>query len=316
MMIAQLVAKKTVLLAAVDGYETRSKNSPVITGMSELKKFATKRKFAHFETVVNILKPICAMIDTLEGDSYPTLSLVQCLCVALKKLADKHLLEENQKHTVSDTVVSLCTILATGIEKRFLYKPLNGLDDEYMPIDYIAAVLDPHTKHLPFLRSDTERQFVYLAVDRILSDGDKLSEPSLDVIPTTDLEKLLKSLDSPEKKPEQRSGVLRMNSRKNLYSLELATYLDETRATFSESTLAWWRGKAVKYPGISELAKIYLAVPASSATVERLFSRASIVLPYPAPSRPYLAGVRSGRSCVLLLIAIKNSFCILINGSI
>jgi hypothetical protein len=280
-LIKQLVDQKIILLKALDAYDARSRSDPVIPGMENLKKACTKRKFAALDTIVQLLAPICSMIDHLEGDSYPTLSLVQCLSVALRNSADKFLLAEEQKHTHSDTVLAVCKLVRDGVQSRFLYSPLEGLLDEYMPIDYIAAVFDPHTKHLSFLRSDAEKQFVYLAVDKLCRDliVPKVATQNVDKLP--DALKLLSTLDSPEKTPQSRSGAIRGNQRSQLYCAELASYLAEDRASFAEATLTWWMSKQYRFPTLSILAKIYLAIPASSATVERLFSRASIVRFFP-----------------------------------
>jgi hypothetical protein len=163
-----------------------------------------------------------------------------------------------------------------------------------MPIDYIAGVLDPHTKHLAFLRNDTEKQFVYLAVDRLMENVAVAERASTNQDSFPEGLRLLGMLDSPEKTPQTRSGTVRTLARKNLYSSELTSYLAEPKASFLLPTLTWWKSSEVKYPCLSALAKIYLAIPASSATVERLFSRASIVRPLSAfsPSNlsPYFAG--------------------------
>jgi hypothetical protein len=36
--------------------------------------------------------------------------------------------------------------------------------------------------------------------------------------------------------------------------------------------LAWWKSQSETYPNLSKMARVYLAVPATSASSERLFS--------------------------------------------
>ena len=60
------------------------------------------------------------------------------------------------------------------------------------------------------------------------------------------------------------------------YADELAAYLSLSQAECSDDPLEWWAGKAKKFPNLSVMARQYLGCPASSATVERLFSQVGI----------------------------------------
>jgi hypothetical protein len=42
--------------------------------------------------------------------------------------------------------------------------------------------------------------------------------------------------------------------------------------------LEWWKRTQLKYPYLARLARLYLAVPATSAPSEKIWSRASIIL--------------------------------------
>ncbi len=45
-------------------------------------------------------------------------------------------------------------------------------------------------------------------------------------------------------------------------------------------TLEWWKRNELKYPCLARLARLYLAVPATSAPSERIWSRASRILTF------------------------------------
>ena len=59
---------------------------------------------------------------------------------------------------------------------------------------------------------------------------------------------------------------------------ELAAYLALPQMQFQTEwdTLKWWEQNAKKFPNLSVMARQYLGCPASSATVERLFSQVGI----------------------------------------
>ena len=59
---------------------------------------------------------------------------------------------------------------------------------------------------------------------------------------------------------------------------EVAEYLKEDKIKFTQSPFEWWLNKKGKYPILARLARIYLAVPATSTPSERLFSDAGNLL--------------------------------------
>ena len=59
---------------------------------------------------------------------------------------------------------------------------------------------------------------------------------------------------------------------------ELDLYLREGGILLHGCPLLWWRERKDRYPVLFEMARVYLAVPASSAPSERVFSAAKLVL--------------------------------------
>ena len=59
---------------------------------------------------------------------------------------------------------------------------------------------------------------------------------------------------------------------------ELAAYLALPQIDYKTEwdALDWWKENATKFPNLSVMARQYLGCPASSATVERLFSQVGI----------------------------------------
>ena len=63
-----------------------------------------------------------------------------------------------------------------------------------------------------------------------------------------------------------------------MYANELAAYLALPQISYRTEwdALEWWENNAPKFPNLSVMARQYLGCPASSATVERLFSQVGI----------------------------------------
>ncbi|CAB5327112.1 unnamed protein product [Rhizophagus irregularis] len=53
---------------------------------------------------------------------------------------------------------------------------------------------------------------------------------------------------------------------------ELKSYFREPTISKSTNVLAWWKVQEANYPNLSKMALDYLAIPATSAPVERIFS--------------------------------------------
>ena len=65
----------------------------------------------------------------------------------------------------------------------------------------------------------------------------------------------------------------------NVESLtEVDHYLREPCVANDKSVLDWWLSKKDCYPVLFEMARVYLAIPASSAPSERVFSVGTLVL--------------------------------------
>ncbi|CAG7667366.1 unnamed protein product, partial [Allacma fusca] len=60
---------------------------------------------------------------------------------------------------------------------------------------------------------------------------------------------------------------------------ELDTYL-EMKISAATDPLDFWRTHQKQFPNLARLAKLYLAIPATSASVERLFSELSALARY------------------------------------
>lgn len=73
---------------------------------------------------------------------------------------------------------------------------------------------------------------------------------------------------------------------------ELERYKEMPPIPMSNDPLIWWKQNEHLYPILSQIAKIYLAIPASQATCERSFSTAKRIC---IPSRTLLTPKHVGQ---------------------
>lgn len=162
----------------------------------------------------------------------------------------------------------ISTAAAAGLKKFQKYYNLMDGQDAY----YVALVLDP--------------RFKTLLLDRDLG---KVTAPKV----VTHIKELLhdqypSAIDSSgnpsevqlslEKSIEAR--VLQRLQPKKRYSSDIDRYFEDDVVSVDESTsqdknwlLSWWRAHRKEYPRLAAAARDYLAIPASSVSVERLFNK-------------------------------------------
>jgi hypothetical protein len=110
------------------------------------------------EGICTVLTPIAQALQFLEGDNYPTLSFVQLLGFILNVTIQKAIDQELERALQNSKLLGCFRELKKQLYDRFSYFPLHEYEN-YMPVDYLAAVLDPRTKTLDFI-TDEEKEYV------------------------------------------------------------------------------------------------------------------------------------------------------------
>lgn len=75
-----------------------------------------------------------------------------------------------------------------------------------------------------------------------------------------------------------KSGGGRSTQEDNTARSQLTKYLEEVRSSGHQPAMEFWQDKSQKLPALHRLAWKVLSVPASSAPVERVFSRGGIIM--------------------------------------
>src|SRR6266540_4949001 len=139
-------------------------------------------------------------------------------------------------------------------------------------ISYLSSILDPQIKKLDFA-PDEMRQTRHSLQDKYndmklnMSLYTQPSSPSSDLTTTP----FLGSTPSPTLYQLTLFNIFNHLSPNNNQS-ELDEYLAIPQIPFNSDSFSWWRINKGKFPIISELARAYLSVSATSTLSERLFS--------------------------------------------
>lgn len=67
----------------------------------------------------------------------------------------------------------------------------------------------------------------------------------------------------------------------NIFQTELDNYLDvepNIPVSWDDAALKWWAKNSSKYPNLSQVARAYLGIPATSVSSERLFSKTGLII--------------------------------------
>lgn len=225
------------------------------------------------------LEPLKNLTDLLSGETYVTVSAV----MPIVHLIENDILKEED----TDSTLTGDIKRKIRVDLRHRYSTA-CLSEECINILNTASFLDPRFK------------------DKYMSDEDvadveaKLELDSLKILPalptssTTEeasneppkkkrnLGSLFKSREQKRREDEEVEPVI--SPQQKLHS-ELQKYKAETKLDFEGEALLWWKLNCSKYSILSQLARKYLCICATSASSERVFSTAGNVL---TPLRAHL----------------------------
>jgi hypothetical protein len=202
--------------------------------------------------IVQVLAPVAEAISTLEGHQYPTLPFVVEIVLLLKQhLKAFKCIEARAKKFGS-------AILKELNERCNL--------DQMPEALYLATLLDPNLKDHVIPTGKKKDTWALLEVQYSRLVGDKTTTPE----PESSEEEIEKyvTLASLRKQVAKAAPVL---SEIRRYKAVVAPGIP---------ALDWWKQNQVGFPILFQLARKlnFLAIPASSAPVERLFSTAGNVI--------------------------------------
>lgn len=235
------------------------------------------------DTVVDLLAPFATAQTVLEGEKYITRSALPFQISSIQQHLEKFAASEDE------TIKNAAELLLLDFNVRW--------PATWPRATRFAVALDPRTKHMKCfdkavrkttreeLAQELEAVFMlqYKAIGdsartetgNAASEGNKAAAYAFpgnnDVNSDADLSD--EETFDPSSPPD--AILLLLPSR---IKAELKLYNSEAQLAGDADPLLWWKERAPTYPLLSPVARKWLAVPASSAASERLFSRAGLTV--------------------------------------
>ena len=232
---------------------------PLCATLLELRKadlMPSDTEFSTLETFVSVMKPLVEITEAIGGEQWITISTVRPL---LHKLMKSHLVPSASDNSLTRTIK---TTLLTDLENRYA--------DELLKFLTKATLLDPRFKSLKFLSQEERKEVIFELeddVDLIVADvrDDELTATK------PKKGKLMSILEDIREGEEDCLPPL-----KERLAVEISRYIGEQPT--DKTPIDWWKQNQDRYPLLSQLAKRYLAIPATSVPCERVFSSAGYIV--------------------------------------
>ena len=219
------------------------------------------------EDIVPVLEPLADITEVLGKEDQPTGSGVHVILYSIFKDVLNFVDHD------SNVVRNMKLKIKEGLQKRF------KVSDQGQPMDavlgsplLIASLLDPRYKTLVGrdIVPEGKIEILYLVVNDSMGELNN---------PTATQEDSNSGAAVPPKKSklwEILGGEVSSNYNQQSQRDELLDYIREP-VTISDP-LMWWKRNEFKFPRLGQLAKKYLAVPATSVPSERTFSTAGLTV--------------------------------------
>ena len=229
-----------------------------LDSISDAPKLTTYER-KNLADLIEILTPFEEATDFSQTENQPSAGyVIPCICG----------LKHQLKSMITTYNCSLFSVLKESVERRF---SVYEADDLY----HIAAIVDPCFKLL-WCDSEEEKEdmkkllsdFAADTYQMPCSDGQDLCGQSGEEGPEASAPKRRKTAIFSFMEDSQQQDHRRASSSKP----EILKYLEELVISQDNFPLVFWKQNNSQFPILAHVAECILAIPASSAPVERLFS--------------------------------------------
>ena len=229
-------------------------------------KIPNAQQWQLIEGAVTILQPFLELGRIWEADKVPTCNrVIDCLYDKLAQLKKWYISSSNRRSGVMFTKTlerNLKLRFPDCNAGKFIYAAGNYLDPVFKGI-HLKAFNGDHF-------DDTKEQLEQLASRKKLIDEDTEDN--------ADPEALDMTLSPTSKLKQKYKHPIHNVQFGSPFQRECQLYETSKDANKGCDRLLWWKVNEKSYPILSKLAKYILAIPASSATSERIFSAGGIIV--------------------------------------
>ena len=226
------------------------------------------------QSIHQALSPLPSLTYMLSGEEYVTVSAV----LPMLKLIDDNLLKEEDSNTQLTKDIKQRIKLDLG--RRY------ADSEEIVEILKVTTFLDPRFK-TKYIKDTVLEMTKQKLVDetRNIQDCTSQSIPTREAAdPPPPKKRNLGTMFKQQKEGQEQLPILSVEQQ---ITTDLTCYTSAPMLDSEEDPLVWWKFQSKNYPILSKLAKKYLAVCATSAASERLFSTSGkVVSPLRASLKP------------------------------
>ena len=270
-------------------------NSLLLDNKLPESKWPDDKEWKIYVQMRNILKPFAEAQRTLEGEKYVTSSLVLPTILHLGSTLKDAVTDAAN----SDETLVAAKALFADYKTRWRWEQPSKFSPQVIwgyrqrqvgvhPALFFATLLDPRFKLLDELSQQDKvgikEAMVKVMVNHIVDGPNALAADLVAApAPAASADRRLMFLTRRQQQP-QAQVVANPITPKQKCEEELERYLNAMNLPLEDSEgeendpLLWWKKNEEVFPILAKLARIYLAIPATSAPTERIFSKASLVI--------------------------------------
>jgi hypothetical protein len=253
----------------------------------------TENEWDAIKQLIKVLEPFASGTELLEGSKYATISFMNDAITNIKNGVfstndefgdidltnpttvfdddvgiedpddDDEIDEYPRRRKIRINSSQVCDNLI-GRVKSALYAAINHYWNAPQDEGMIATFLDPRCKSLNFATEEQKSRTKALLREIYNKKRDDLGLIQQQLQPQSPVNSLLRNMFSNRRRRERLD--------------EIEEYLMIEEVDVKTCPFKWWASQTSHFPILSQLAKEYLAIPATSASSERLFSDAGNVM--------------------------------------
>ncbi|XP_052132749.1 E3 SUMO-protein ligase ZBED1-like [Frankliniella occidentalis] len=222
----------------------------------------TAEEWGELEAMLPVLKPLQVATTVLCADDKVTISAVRPI---VRSLLDVHYKEDDDDLDPSEERVRAFKVeVSRLLRQRF---QMDASPESPVLVQQLASLLDPRYKKLraepSAAEADKVREFLKLKLQ-------VAAAVAMDV----NQDDTARDMSDPSDALDFLFGGEAEAASPRTWQAEFDEYLAEPQIGHGHCPLAWWKNHEKLYPTLAQLARRYLAVPATSASSERDFSTA------------------------------------------